>query len=229
MHHGHHGEGRSSYHALAQGLGWFSIGLGLVELLAPRRLGEPLGLKGQERLIQAYGLREIATGVAILASKNPAPWIWARVGGDALDIATLSSGLSYQDQRRTNAGLAIASVMGVTALDVTCAMGLQKEARAQRMLEMLPMLADMRSRSGFPQGVETARGVADMASVAPEYRVPEPLRPLDESRGSGTAALLAGPAETDVVVEAAGSIGGQDEGGLGLGRRDDRKEVVGIH
>lgn len=228
MHHGHHGKGRSSYRALAQGLGWFSIGLGLVELLAPRRLGEPLGLKGQEKLIQAYGLREIATGVAILASKNPAPWIWGRVAGDALDIATLSSGLSYGDERRKNAGLAIASVMGVTALDVACAMGLQKEARQAREAEQAELLSELRSRSGFPRGIEASRGVADMAVVAPEYRVPEPLRPFDEGRGSG-AAELAGPAETDVLVEMDGGVLGEDAAGAGLARDERKAEVAGIH
>lgn len=218
MHHGHHGDERSSYQALAQGLGWFSIGLGLVELLAPRRLAEPLGLEGQEPVIQAFGLREIATGVAILASENPAPWIWGRVAGDALDIATLSSGLSYQDDRRKNAGIAIASVMGVTALDVVCAMGLQREARQVRDAEQEELLSDMRERSGFPQGIEASRGAADMAAVAPEYRIPEPLRPWDE-QGTGTA-QIAGPAETDVVVEAIEALRGRDE---------RQADVVGIH
>ena len=249
MHHGDHsqtGQG-SAYRALAQGLGYFSIGLGLVELFAPRRLGEPLGLKGQEKLIQAYGVREIVTGVAILASKNPTPWIWARVAGDALDIAALSSGLSYGDERRRNAGLAIASVAGVTALDVICATGLQKEARAQAEAEMAPILADMRARSGYPNGREGAQ-VAYDEGVPPEYRIPTPLRPWDAVNDGPATSGLASPdplvappqdgvvagtsntdlvSETEVVVEAAEEIGGQDAAGVGLAR-DDR-QVVGIH
>ncbi|MCV5663573.1 hypothetical protein OFN50_31615, partial [Escherichia coli] len=50
---------------LAQALGWFSIALGAAELLAPHRMARPLGLAGQERLVAAYGVREIATGVGI--------------------------------------------------------------------------------------------------------------------------------------------------------------------
>ena len=65
------------------GLGWFSIGLGLVELAAPRFLTRRFGMEGSEGLIQAYGAREIANGIAILAADDPTPWVWARVGGDA--------------------------------------------------------------------------------------------------------------------------------------------------
>src|SRR5947209_15728050 len=73
---------------LARGLGWFSIGLGLAEALAPRAMGDLTGVRNAG-LVQAYGLREIATGIGILSSARPAGWMWGRVAGDALDIATL--------------------------------------------------------------------------------------------------------------------------------------------
>ena len=106
---------------LAQGLGWFSIGLGLAELLAPHAVSRSLGLRGQEKLVASYGAREIATGIGILASRDPTPWIWGRVAGDALDIGTLAGGLALgRGRERGNAGLAIAAVAGVTLLDVLC-------------------------------------------------------------------------------------------------------------
>ena len=74
--------------ALARGLGWFSIGLGLAEMLAPRMLGNQLGMEGKESLLRFYGAREMAAGVGILMSDNPGPWIWGRVAGDALDLAS---------------------------------------------------------------------------------------------------------------------------------------------
>ena len=55
-------------HSMARGLGWFSIGLGLAEVLAPRALTRGLGMEGNEQLVQAYGLREIPTGIGILSS-----------------------------------------------------------------------------------------------------------------------------------------------------------------
>jgi hypothetical protein len=87
--------------ALARGLGVFSIALGLYELLAPRSLTRALGMQGNETLVRGYGLREIATGVGILAAKDPTPWIWGRVAGDGLDLATLCTGLEGSTPRRT--------------------------------------------------------------------------------------------------------------------------------
>ena len=37
-----------------------------------------------------------ATGVGILASRSPAPWLWARVAGDGLDMATLRSAAAFE-------------------------------------------------------------------------------------------------------------------------------------
>ena len=69
----------------AYGLGWFSIGLGLSEILAPRALGRAIGvghgpLKGG--IFRGYGLREIAAGLGILSRRRPAAWTWARFAGD---------------------------------------------------------------------------------------------------------------------------------------------------
>src|SRR4051794_18366711 len=42
---------------LARGLGWFSIGLGLAELVAPRQLARFIGVTDNTTLIQAMGVR----------------------------------------------------------------------------------------------------------------------------------------------------------------------------
>ena len=169
--------GRSGSHpnrsadALARGLGWFSIGLGLAEVLAPRSLTRALGLGGQERLVQAYGLREIATGVAILAAKDPTPWVWGRVGGDALDLATLAGGFHEGNRHKANVGMALGAVAAVSALDVYCAtaLGAQSEPSA-------PM-RDYSRRTGFPREPQAMRGAASDFTVPPDMRVPEALRP----------------------------------------------------
>jgi hypothetical protein len=92
-------------HSVARGLGWFSIGLGLAEILAPRALTRGLGMEGHEQIVRAYGVREIATGIGILSSTHPVPWIWGRVGGDALDIATLATGLQQAIRKRRMSNL----------------------------------------------------------------------------------------------------------------------------
>jgi hypothetical protein len=75
---------------LAQQLGWFSIALGAAELLATRPLTRALGMRGQERLVRAYGVREIVKGIGILTSPNPAHWLWGRVTGDADGLGTMA-------------------------------------------------------------------------------------------------------------------------------------------
>jgi uncharacterized membrane protein len=117
----------SSAERLAMGLGWFSIALGVAEVAAPRQVARLIGAPATDRttsMLRAYGTREIANGVAILAQPDQARWLWSRVGGDALDLASLGRilGSDYADRGRTL--FATASVLGVTALDVLCAMQL---------------------------------------------------------------------------------------------------------
>jgi uncharacterized membrane protein len=105
----------------ARGLGWFSIGLGLAEVAMPRRLARVIGMDDHDttrNILFAYGLREIATGVAILTSERPAGAVWARVGGDVLDLATLGRAMADDDSDRGRLAAATAAVLGVAALDL---------------------------------------------------------------------------------------------------------------
>ena len=66
---------------VATGLGWFSIGLGLAELLAPRQLSHFIGMEDGGRkttVLRTYGLREISAGVGILM-QSPAAGVQSRV------------------------------------------------------------------------------------------------------------------------------------------------------
>lgn len=103
---------------VANGLGWFSIALGLTEIIAARPLAKALGMKSTT-LLRVYGVREIAAGIGLLTQARKGPWIWARIAGDALDVATLgSAALSTKNGKRGNAALAMAAVAPVVALDI---------------------------------------------------------------------------------------------------------------
>jgi hypothetical protein len=147
------GKSRSKHDELARSLGYFSIALGVAELLAPRALCNAIGLKGLEGVVRAYGAREVATGVAILASHDPAPWIWARVAGDMADIATVATGVQKHNPKRENAALAFAALAAVTLVDVACASRLSSEKGNRKTA-----IADYGDRSGFPHGLSGARG-----------------------------------------------------------------------
>jgi hypothetical protein len=165
---------RGSAGRIAEGLGWFSLGLGALELVAARPLARGMGMRGQEALIRAYGLREIATGLAILSARDRAPWIRARVAGDALDIATLLAN-APRNHRPGGLALAIGAVLGVTVLDLVCAEALRsEEVDAAKQARAVRAYA---SRSGFPMGAAASRGKARDLEVPRDFRIPEPLRP----------------------------------------------------
>src|SRR4029450_12113183 len=86
---------------LGKALGWFSLGLGLVELLAPHRITRVLGMEGQEALVRAYGAREIGSGMLPLSTGRNLG-LWSRVGGDGIDIATLLTQLREENPKKQN-------------------------------------------------------------------------------------------------------------------------------
>jgi hypothetical protein len=113
--------------ALTKGLGWLSLALGAAEVIAPERLDRTIGVGHHETLTRGFGLREIAAGLGILLSRDPTPWVWARVAGDALDLAALAPAAAEpSNPRRAFAIGAFANVAAIAALDVVCALALSR-------------------------------------------------------------------------------------------------------
>lgn len=132
--------------AMARGLGVLSLALGAMEVAGARPLARMLGIRGQENVIRACGAREIMQGVAILAAKDPTPWIWVRVAGDILDIGTLvMEHYAAEPAKRRNVTMALGSVLGITALDVMNARQLSEENRRPWSNDI-----DFSARSGLP-------------------------------------------------------------------------------
>jgi uncharacterized membrane protein len=116
---------------LATGLGWFSIGLGLMQLAAPRSLSRMIGTRGKySGLLRLLGAREIASGIGILSQRRPTGAAWSRVGGDAMDLALLGAAFSSPRARRGRLTAATAAMAGVTALDVICSRELSRRSSA---------------------------------------------------------------------------------------------------
>ena len=151
---------------LARALGWFSIGLGLTELLAPRALTRAFGMEGSEALVRAYGMREIGAGIMTL-SPDKGLGLQSRVAGDALDIATLLAGLRGDNPKRDNLAIALAMVLGVTLLDIAGAKGVRTSQRRSDKPQRT-----YRDRSGYPKGLERARGAAR------DFRTPTHMRAI---------------------------------------------------
>lgn len=131
---------------LARALGWFSIGLGLAELVAARKLARTFGLQGSEGMVRAFGVREIGAGIATLSTEKSLG-LSSRVVGDVLDLLALGTALDAPQRRqRRNAALAFLSVGAIAALDVmTARMVARERARTGKP-------RDFGRRSGFPNG-----------------------------------------------------------------------------
>lgn len=137
----------------ARALGWFSIGLGLAELTMPRALARAAGAPNLPSLTRFYGLREIGTGIGILTSKDPSPWLWGRVAGDALDVATVGAGLvTARRPVRTLASMLM--LLGVAYVDLKVAEGAPPAKKREKRA-----LHDYTARSGFPRPAAEMRGI----------------------------------------------------------------------
>jgi len=117
---------------LARGLGWFGVTLGLAELAIPKTVASIAGLDERGRtpaILRAMGLREIASGMAILAQPGTPATMWSRVIGDAIDLGLLGLALGGRRTTKWRIAMAIGAVAGIAALDVVAA---RRRAQATR-------------------------------------------------------------------------------------------------
>jgi uncharacterized membrane protein len=106
--------------AYSKFLGWFSIGLGALELIAPSAVARAIGLEPTPMwngLLRLFGVREIATGAGILANPTSKEWVGLRIGGDVVDLATLGVALT-RSERPSRTLAATAFVLGAAVLDL---------------------------------------------------------------------------------------------------------------
>jgi uncharacterized membrane protein len=116
---------------LARGLGFFSLGLGLVQLMAPAQFVQWIGMRpkpDRETGARAVGARELTAAAGLLARPAPVGWMWMRVAGDAMDLALLERQRRARDVDESRVSTAIAGVAAVTAIDVAASVIATREA-----------------------------------------------------------------------------------------------------
>jgi hypothetical protein len=169
---------RPQARAGAQALAWFSIALGAAQLLAPRQVARAAGVPDNALAMRGCGVREIATGVALLSSERSTTWMWARVAGDVLDATLLTRALRSRGRVATKVALCAVGALALADLMLARRLG--------RPAPIAPM--DYKHRSGFPMATQQMRGIArsDFATPA-DMRVPAALRPWPNSRVERTS------------------------------------------
>ena len=105
---------------LTRFLGWFSLGLGVPQTVAPGRVNRLIGVRDDsssrtwQRIV---GARELAAAAGIFSRPRPAGWLWARVAGDVKDLALLGAAWRNKERSAGRLAAATASVAGITAVD----------------------------------------------------------------------------------------------------------------
>ena len=93
-------------------LGWMRIGLGVSEILAPRK-------QEASWTARLLGFRQVACGVGMLTNPRSAPGLWMRVSGDVLGMASLVRDEGTSGGLRS--AVEMATTVGVATCDVMCA------------------------------------------------------------------------------------------------------------
>jgi uncharacterized membrane protein len=183
---------------LSTALGWFSIGLGIAELVAPRSIANIAGLRDQPMLIRGCGLREIASGLGILTQRRRGGWMWSRVAGDVMDLALLGTSLGPHNRYRNRTAIAAASVAGITLLDAYCSQRLSRipTARAAGLEEALPIETSITINRSPEDCYRFWRGLENLPQFMKHL---ESIQVLDERRSHWVAR---GPAGRNVHWDA---------------------------
>src|SRR4051794_3603239 len=174
---------------LARSLGWFSLALGAAQLAMPRLLARVVGAPDEGRaphVMRAMGAREVATGAGILWRPRPTGFLWARVAGDALDLALLGL-TAARTGRFGRAAIGIGAVAGVTAPDVLESIRLTRKSGTPRSEQLVRKAVTIRKPT---HEVESAWAGAS-----------EARRVVDEAGGSVRFLHAPGDRGTELVVE----------------------------
>lgn len=164
---------------VARGLGWLSVGLGLAQIIAPRAVCRLVGLPPAPTFMRLMGVRELACGIGIITQRNPAPWLKARVAGDAIDLVCLAAAAPMSASRGARLGAAFGAVAGITALDVYCSDELsERRAAPLHIAETISVAAPPEALYAF------WRDLTNLPRVMPHVKS---VRMIDGQRSHWTA------------------------------------------
>nr|SBO96483.1 hypothetical protein BN4615_P5999 [Nonomuraea gerenzanensis] len=210
---------------LARALGWTSLALGAAQLAAPRAVTRLCGLDdapGATTVARLVGARELLHAALLLGARNPAPWAWTRIAGDAMDLTVLGraaagrTGAETRKQgdnskptslvclgsltRRARALAALGAVAGITALDAACAR--QGTAKAKGPLQVRATITVNKRRE------EVYRFWRELENL-PTFMVHlDAVRTIDQrrSRWKAKGPIAALEWEAEIIDERAGDL-----------------------
>jgi hypothetical protein len=119
---------------LTTGLGYFSLGLGAAQLLAPGRVNRLIGVHddAESRFWQRLvGAQELSAAAGILTQRRPLEWLWGRTAADVLHLTMLTRARRRAMSSSRLAGTA-AWVLGTFAADAYASVRMTADRQAIR-------------------------------------------------------------------------------------------------
>jgi uncharacterized membrane protein len=123
-----------NFNKIARALVWGSLGLGLAQVLAPKRVQRLAGVRcgDHSQIIRGAGFREIGHALLILLRGRPTTGVISRIAGDAMDLGLLGAAFTTPGVKKGRLAATTASVLGITALDVLTASQLRRQEAETR-------------------------------------------------------------------------------------------------
>ena len=103
---------------MARAVGWLSIGVGLVALMVPPRIGGLVGYVETPALLRLVGARDLCIGAGLLRPGHERRWLWARAASDGLDATIIAANLlrGSTSRGRVMVGMAVSLSASLFAL-----------------------------------------------------------------------------------------------------------------
>ena len=112
---------------LVRAVGWVSVGFGVASLAAPRLVAAVFGFGDRPGMVRALGVRDVVLGTGLARSRDPLPWMRARLAAELGDTALLAEGTRTGAFHRLRSAPGTAFALACVALDVALLRGLQRD------------------------------------------------------------------------------------------------------
>ena len=203
------GNPRSGAERLAMGLGWFSLGFGAAEIVAPGALAQLMGIRPTtktNKAIRALGLSKVASGISLLSRPSDTGWMWSRMGGGTIGLAYLGQAFRGRRNDRARLATAAAAILGIAALDLLAGRRLRDRSG--------------RNGSGGAGGVSRTRGIQVSRAIRIQ-RSPEEVYRFWRSLENLPRFMDLGPRAGRPAFALAGQSAGEHD--RGVDRRDHHR------
>jgi hypothetical protein len=120
--------GTESAMGQAKLMGLFSYGLGTAQVLRPGSVNRIMGVPDynpNHALQRLIGIREIVTGTGVLFGGRTSTWMWARVGGDIMDIMVIGGTLAGDLGTKKKLVPTLAILTAIAVIDAKVAVGVR--------------------------------------------------------------------------------------------------------